>query len=235
MKKLSVHFLMLLSAISFVLMIPGFLLAQEESGTPEAIEKKLSNEEVKALSYRGVDSQIKGDYDQAISDLTKVLENTPPNTNPDAYFHRALAYEGKGNHAQAIVDYTKIIEIKPDDARVYSRRGNAYIIALPESPKEAIPDFDRAIEIDPNLSDAYNGRAIAYARIGKFDKAIADSSKAMVINPDDGFNYVSLAVINFYQKQYDKSWDNVHKAEALGTTPHSIFLDGLKKASGREK
>jgi hypothetical protein len=38
-----------------------------------------------------------------------------------------------------------------------------------------------------------------------------------------------------FTKEYDKAWDDVHKAEELGYKIPSVFIDDLKQASGRDK
>jgi len=39
----------------------------------------------------------------------------------------------------------------------------------------------------------------------------------------------------YFKKEYDKSWEDIKKAQALGYQIPSEFLDDLRKASGREK
>jgi hypothetical protein len=36
------------------------------------------------------------------------------------------------------------------------------------------------------------------------------------------------------KKEYDKSWGNINKAQALGYSIEADFLEKLRKASGRE-
>jgi hypothetical protein len=39
----------------------------------------------------------------------------------------------------------------------------------------------------------------------------------------------------YFKKEYDKSWDDIKKVQALGYQIPPEFLDDLRKASGREK
>jgi hypothetical protein len=39
----------------------------------------------------------------------------------------------------------------------------------------------------------------------------------------------------YFKKEYDKSWDDIRKAQDLGYKIPAEFLDDLRKASGREK
>lgn len=73
-----------------------------------------------------------------------------------------------------------------------------------------------------------------YYQRGDYDQAISDYNKAIKIRPD-GSAYFERAFVYFLIKQYDKSWEDVHKAESLGSKLDQKFLEQLKKASGREK
>ena len=73
---------------------------------------------------RGSVYLIKGEHDQAISELNKVIEINPKDSG--AYKNRGAAYLNKGQFDLAISDYTKALEINPKDAEVYNIRGRAY-------------------------------------------------------------------------------------------------------------
>jgi tetratricopeptide (TPR) repeat protein len=86
---------------------------------------ELSQEQLSAAySLRGFALEMKGAYDKAIADWTKVIELNPKNA--EAYYHRGLAWHGKGDYDKAIVDYTKAIELDPKLADAYYSRGLAW-------------------------------------------------------------------------------------------------------------
>jgi tetratricopeptide (TPR) repeat protein len=71
---------------------------------------------------------------------------------------------------------------------------------------------------------------------GEYDKALADYTKAIEIDPQRfAVAYAERAVIYFVKKEYDKAWDNVHKAQSLGQEVREGFLKALREASGRKK
>lgn len=49
----------------------------------------------------------------------------------------------------------------------------------------------------------------------------------------DAYNGRGMAY--FHINEYNKSWDDIHKAEELGYKIKPDFLEDLKKTSGREK
>lgn len=71
------------------------------------------------------------------------------------------------------------------------------------------------------------------------DKDIADFSKSIELNPDNSmkayYYYLRAYTYCYNKKDYNKAWDDVHKAEELGYNVDARFLSALKKASGREK
>jgi tetratricopeptide (TPR) repeat protein len=75
---------------------------------------------------------------------------------------------------------------------------------------------------------------LAYAK-GKdqYDKAISDFNKAIEINPRFAEAYRNRGLAYFYKRNYEKAWDDVHKAQNLGYTVHPRFLKALREASGR--
>lgn len=76
-----------------------------------------------ANDYLGKAEQFldKGDFKNAIDNLTKALEQDPNLVT--AYTYRGVARAATGNDKGAISDYTKAIEINPKSASSYVSRG----------------------------------------------------------------------------------------------------------------
>ena len=99
---------------------------------------------------------------------------------------------------------------------------------------QAVTNFTKAIEVAANFELAYEGRATAYFKKEDFDRAIFDLTKAIEMIPGRSQLYALRAICYFKKQEYDKSWEDVQKAESLGLKAKPEFLEGLKKASGRE-
>ena len=151
------------------------------------------------------------------------------------HFIRGGAYLGQGDADSAIAEFNKAIEIDPNIAEIYYHRGVAYTTKGFLYLDQAISDFNKAIEIYPRYSEAYRNRGLAYGSEYKYDQAISDFNKAIEINPSDAHAYNGRAIVYFRKQEYQKSWEDVYKAEELGYKVNPDFLEGLKKASGREK
>ena len=72
----------------------------------------------------------------------------------------------------------------------------------------------------------------------EIDNIIAVFTESIKHNPNYAGAYYNRAVAYFYKNDYDKSWQDIHKAEALGINIDVKFIElvvKLKQASGRDK
>jgi tetratricopeptide (TPR) repeat protein len=69
----------------------------------------------------------------------------------------------------------------------------------------------------------------------EMDSVISVFSDAIKKTPNYAGAYYNRAVAYFYKKDYERCWQDVHKAESLGSEFSEDFMKSLKKASGREK
>ena len=94
----------------------------------------------KVYYNRGIDYRLKGQYEQAISNLNKALEIN--SRYAVAFYNRGLVFQDKGQYNLAISDFRKAIEINPKDPAAYCSRGIIYFIK--NEYDKAWNDFKRA-------------------------------------------------------------------------------------------
>lgn len=143
-----------------------------------------------------------GKYAEAITKLSKIIEQAP--LNPVPYFYRGLAYERSGYSEEALEDYRKATELKTDFILPYTRSGilwakqgnfekaiEFYKKSLNSGDQdsathynygaclinlgkkeEARSTFETLIDQDPDYSDAYYQLGIIYLSAGEIDRAI---------------------------------------------------------------
>lgn len=97
--------------------------------------------------------------------------------------------------------------------------------------------LDNIIKRYPSLSDIYMLRGRLYVQVDEIDKAMSDFNRAIEINPNSASAYYNRAVMYFCKRQFDRSWEDMHKAEACGYRPDKDdkILNALKSMSGRER
>ena len=152
----------------------------------------------------------------------------------DFYINRGMDYGKKDQFDQAMSDFNKALEIDPTSAMAYHHRGVLY--TFKGQYDQAFSDFSKALEINPRFASAYSSRGRAYMAKGQYDQAISDYTKALEINPNLAVAYYNRGRSYYFkkEKEYDKSWDDIKKAQELGYKIPAEFLDQLRKASGRQ-
>lgn len=151
-----------------------------------------------------------------------------------AYANRGVAYFRKGDYDQTISECGRAIKLKPRDSCSYLNRASAYYNK--GNYDAAFLDYKKAAVIDPKYSHYPDFvMASAYLNSGKPDMAIEGYTKVIDMLPRFGEVYKKRAVAYFINKQYDKSWDDVHRAQALDYVVDPDFIEDLKMASRREK
>ncbi|MEN6375052.1 MAG: tetratricopeptide repeat protein [Smithella sp.] len=156
-----------------------------------------------AYINRGSAYGEKGDYDLAIKDYKKVVEEIDPQ-NALAYINRGNAYGKKGDYDLAMKDFTKVVEeIDPQNIRAYINRGTAH--GEKGDYNLAIDDFTKVVEeIDPQNALAYFNRGTAYAMKGITYMVIAIKDFTKVVEELDPQNvsaYINRG--NAYGKKGD--------------------------------
>ncbi len=107
----------------------------------------------------------------------------------DTLFMDGVMKEMNGDRAGARDAYSKILEIKPDDTRTLISRGR--VLAQMGNQEAGTADMNRAFGLigealkkNPNDASLYYLRGYANRCLKQFDKAIADTKKAIQLDPN---------------------------------------------------
>lgn len=160
---------------------------------------------------RGTAYMSNADPDKALADFTDAIR-VDPDTTPKYLAMRAWAYKQKGDYDKAIADLTELIQRCPKDANAYACR--AYMhqwkgdqcrpTSVSPWPRGDLTfsttlDYDKTAgdATESNSTDSEGPIASAMLRDSYYDKAIADYTEAIRLNPDlaDAYNARSLLYI----------------------------------------
>lgn len=179
-----------------------------------ASESAPTKKQLSAEDYfrRAWDKDEKGNYSDAIDDLTEAIRLNPQYAA--AYYNRGLAYHAKGDLDREIADYDSAIRLNPQYTDAYNNRGIAY--RAKGNLDRAISDYDSAIRLNPQYMNAYNNRGSAYKAKGDFNRAIADYDNAIRLNPQNANAYNNRGVAYQAKGDYDR---------AISDYDHAIRFD----------
>ena len=192
----------------------------------------------------------------AIKDHDRALELDP--TSAEAYYTRGRTYYDRafletvvngalvGTEATrkawfdpAIADFGKAVERDARHFMAWDMLGLSHESA--GELDQAITDYSQEMALNPlgraRLADAYCARGDADQKQKKHDAAIADYEKSIDTGATaDGCScdpYDPLLVLYNADRRYDQGWEVVHKARSSKKWIEPVFLDRLKKESGR--
>jgi len=167
------------------------------------------------------------------------------NVYPDdclVYIYRGEAYYELGEYERAIVDYTDAIRLNPEVVSAHFRRGDAYFSL--QDYEKAIADYTEAIRLDqqqakfcsnppcftaiinlnphPTDSQSFSTRGDAYFSLQDYEKAIADYTEAIRIDPKYSFAYKGRGDVYYKLEEYEKAIADY--AEDIRLRPWSAFF-----------
>ncbi len=123
---------------------------------------------------------------EAVSDFTQTIKLNSEDI--EAYYNRGCVYNKLQRYREAVTDYTTAIQLmqeykNPDSelSNVYNCRGLTYLNLC--QYLQAISDFNKSIELNPGNALSYNNRGLAYALLGKREKAREDIIRVDRLDP----------------------------------------------------
>ncbi len=138
----------------------------------------------------GYDWQHRGNYEQALSSFNAAIQKHPACIQ--AYQGRGVVYQAIKAYDTAIADFDFAIQLDPQNAFSYCLRGITYCNWSKLEPIKlhtAIESLNQAIEVQSDLELAYYTRAVSYYYLGEGEKAIADFTTIIELNPNTNAYY----------------------------------------------
>jgi tetratricopeptide (TPR) repeat protein/serine/threonine protein kinase len=238
---------------------------------------RLNPKSAQSYCLRGEAWRAKQDYDKAITDYTEAIRLDPEEGTinvlfgiDDAYDGRGRAWGAKREYDKAIADYDQAIRLYPIHLRARRLEAKNAAAALRGKtgdtnvgPGSSYWDsyWDRSIEaVQSDFASTYRHRGDAWGAKREYDKAIADYTEAIRLNPKNARAYTERGHVYYKKEDYDKAitdyteairldpkdadahvmrgnaWDNKHEfAKALADYNEAIRLDSKSSWAHRER
>jgi tetratricopeptide (TPR) repeat protein/S1-C subfamily serine protease len=191
------------------------------TGFDRAIKLLNSGAEIKerkdqlTIAYLGKGFALahQGKKQEALTAFERAAQN-------DNASYPAWRYQGQylgllGRYQEALLAYQKAIQIDRSNTFTLNIEQVSYIFVPSGRGSEAIKFVDEAIRQKPNSLLPYWIRSSLYLGLQDFDKALADSNRAIEINPDFASAYSQRASIHFVKNDYDNALKDINKSISL--------------------
>jgi tetratricopeptide (TPR) repeat protein len=173
-----------------------------------------------AFTYQSEYQQARDAYQQA----TKLAPNFYP-----AWRWLGSTFLALKQYPQALNTYDQAIKISPEDFVLYVERGD--VLHKLKRYKEAISSYNQAIEIQPHPW-AYNNRGITYAELKESQKAFADFTQALKLDPNYVEAYYNRGNVYYELKNYQRAFADYNQALKLNPNDAKAYNNRGNAYSG---
>jgi tetratricopeptide (TPR) repeat protein len=133
-----------------------------------------------AINYLGKVFLNEGKIIEAIERFTELIKIEPDSA--EAYYNLGMALGMQGKNDDAIKCFARVIELDAKYPDIDKRMGTALLSA--GKPNEAIEYLQKSLQINPDEAVAYVSISIAYIKLGNYDLAIENWTRAKESEPN---------------------------------------------------
>mmetsp|Transcript_56726 Transcript_56726/g.164540 ORF Transcript_56726/g.164540 Transcript_56726/m.164540 type:complete len:697 (-) Transcript_56726:61-2151(-) len=191
-------------------------------------------------------------YEEALQDFTSALEMEP--NNASFSFNRGNALFQLGRHSEAFEDYSHASDLDPENATYLHHKGLAlqgcgevhraidmYEQALQRDEGHHASrfhlglmyhvdgQFDRALEALshglPEDEALHEARGLVYRDMGDLDRALADFSAVIELEPDQGQHRYNRGVVYHRMSREEDAIDDLTRAIELGSVGAAVYSE----------
>jgi tetratricopeptide (TPR) repeat protein len=175
-----------------------------------------------AFYARGAGAYLTRRRGETVADFDEAIR-LDPNFAP-AYFGRARVYAFKGDDQPAEADYTAAIKLDPNLSRAYLGRS---ALRMRTGDDGAIADVTEAMRLSAGARDpaertiflrALHLRGGLFFARGELDRAVADLSEALRLDPKDPAALEERGIVELMQGSLDQARADLAESTELGPT-----------------
>jgi tetratricopeptide (TPR) repeat protein len=167
------------------------------------------------LHRSGYEALRAGNYDQAITLLTRVVELEPKNKT--AWVNLGQAHMGLRHYEPAIDAFKKQLEVNPYDEYAYNSLG--WVYGLQRRYEEAESAYRKQLEINPLDTFAHAALGSLYVAAKRYADAIPELEKATSLAPERASLQVDLGTAQLNTNNGERAMAAFAKAAELSPTP----------------
>ncbi len=153
------------------------------------------------FKLRGDIKQRQGDLHGAMSDYIKAEK--VDDSDPRLYVSRSAVYITEGHLKEAMRDVDRALDMDKTDPDAWYNRSCANYLG--QNNDGALRDIEQSLELRPENADALFLRGVLKGEVYKEEAGIVDIQEALRLKPTIPGGAMSLAVLLFEDKQYDKA------------------------------
>jgi len=150
------------------------------------------------------------DYDKAIAQFKKALQQKPK--EPETLNNLGVALDLKGQVNEAVAAYNEALALKQDFAEAQNNLGGA--LADKGQFDDAIAAYRKALQLRPNFPEAMNNLGLALAQKDP-SEAIALFKQALVARPDFAESLSNMGFVLNNEGHYDEAINYLQRALQL--------------------
>ncbi len=131
------------------------------------------------------------------------------------------------NLQQKLSELKNIVAADPTNFQAWVALGNEYFDS--NQFMDAIEAYDKALEIKPNSPNVLTDQGVMFKRLGWFDKAIGNFSKANEVDPSHATSVYNLGIVYRYDLQdfpkAQKAWTKFLEISPTGPGSDRVRQD----------
>ncbi|MBZ0300803.1 MAG: tetratricopeptide repeat protein [Anaerolineae bacterium] len=192
----------------FLMLVIGCWLLPAAAVRAEGCDPAQSLTTVEQLTDRGRDCIDMGNYEQAITDLTRAIEQDVNYAR--AYNNRGVAYRRTGNPQAALTDLNQALVLDPNYAKAYYNRGlTQYDLG---NLDRTLDDLQRALDLrHDSPQEVYQLQGWTYFALHDYEQAIAAFNRALGVDPNFDRAYWGLGDTYREMGEFDQAVAYYHQ------------------------
>jgi tetratricopeptide (TPR) repeat protein len=161
-----------------------------------------------------------GRYDDAVADLTSVIDLFPEES--DGYLERGNAHRRAGRVDEALADYDRSIARNPPPEAYYNRAG---LLSELGREDDALVDYDTVLNLDPDHVGTRANRAGIHYDRGDYGRARRDVEHGLTLDPDNAHLLCTLGLLDMAEGRSEAAGQALTRAIECDATLAAAWVN----------